>query len=293
MVDLLGGYMGLKFSDEVCAHIVEDFGGHPLLMRQVCSYIHKKVDTEERPFQINKAEYEEYRKAFHKEQTGFVQYAKMILNVLSEWYPDEYQMLKWLAVKDMKNFADCSKEKSFIVHLLNYGIIEADKTPNEYHFKIEAFQDYLADADKYRKPLRTDAEKEQEVQERRSRIEKSLRHLVRRQLKSSLGEDEAKKVMIRYIYCPAEINQKSNLPYKDFFDPSKHKIYLKTLFDVIIYKYTLFENLFSINVDLFRSKSNLLNSYRVIDAHSTSVSDGDFDTFRGIATWFESVLSEE
>lgn len=293
MISLLGGYMGMKFSDEVCTHIVEDFGGHPLLMRQICSYIHKKIDTEKRPININKAEYETYKQEFHKEQTGFVQYAKMILTVLSDWYKDEYQMLKWLAIGDKRNFLECSQEQSFIVHLVNYGIIESDKTPNGYHFKIEAFQNYLANAEKYQKPLSSDAEIEAEVQERRSNIEKKIRHLVKRQLKSSLGEDEAKKVMIRQLYGAKEIGHKLNTPYKDLFDSSKHKIYLKTMFDLIKLNYNFFENLFGVGIEEFKSKSTLLNEYRKIDAHSTSVLACDFDTFRGIATWFETILSEE
>lgn len=293
MIDRLGGFMGLKFSNEVCTHIVEDFGGHPLLMRQICSFIHKKLIKSQRPFYIKKTDYNSYKQKFYNEQSGFHQYAKMILEVLTEWYADEYQMLKWLAIDDIDNFKECAQEPSFIMHLLNYGIIDKDNTSIGYHFKIEALQSYLEDTNKYKKPIQSDEEREQEIQERRSSIEKKLRLLVRRQLKSSLGEEDAKSEIIRGIYGAKDINHKSNIPYKDFFDPSKHDIYLKTLFDVIIRKYDFFENLFDVNVEIFKSKSQLLNNYRRTDAHSTQISDSDFETFRGIASWFETVLADE
>lgn len=293
MIDRLGGFMGLKFPAEVCTHIVEDFGGHPLLMRQICSFIHKKLINSQRPISINKADYNSYKQKFYIEQSGFHQYAKMILEVLTEWYGDEYQMLKWLAINDIDNFKECAQEPSFIMHLLNYGIIDKDNTSIGYHFKIEALKSYLEDINKYKRPILSDEEREQEIQERRSSIEKKLRLLVRRQLKSSLGEEDAKSEIIRGIYGPREINHKSNIPYKDFFDPSKHEIYLKTLFDVIIRKYVFFEKLFNANLDTFKSKSQLLNNYRRADAHSMQISDSDFETFRGIASWFETALAEE
>ena len=43
----------------------------------------------------------------------------------------------------------------------------------------------------------------------------------------------------------------------------------------------------------FKNKAQLLNRYRRVDAHSISISDADFEIFRGIASWFENILSEE
>ena len=112
-------------------------------------------------------------------------------------------------------------------------------------------------------------------------------------MKSSLGEEKAKAEMIKRIYGAKEIGHKSNIPYKDFFDPNKHEIYLKTCFDVIIHNYSHFENLFGVPKEEFVSKSNLINKYRRVDAHSTPITDADFTTFRGLAAWFESALEDE
>lgn len=292
MLNRLGGYMGLRFSTNVCTHILEDFGGHPLLMRQICSFIHKAY-TGNRPVSIEKQEYLEFKKKFYEEQTGFSQYASMILDVLSRWYEDEYQMLTFLATGDYDNFKFFAQDNDYIKHLINYGVIASDKTSTGYHFRIEALEDYLREKNKYRRPIMSNEEKEQETQERRSAIEKKLRKLIKRQLVSSLGENLAKEEMIRAIYGSKEIGHKSNLPYKDFFDPDKHEIYLSTLISVIDRNFDHFKNLFGVNKEVFDSKATLLNKYRRTDAHSAPIADADFETFRGIASWFEDILKYE
>ena len=60
MVSQLGGYMGMSFSSEVCAHLVEDFGGHPMMIRQMCSYLHSQLKSD-RPLTVNTPEYNEYK----------------------------------------------------------------------------------------------------------------------------------------------------------------------------------------------------------------------------------------
>lgn len=293
MIERLGGYMGLKFSEEVCTHIVEDFGGHPLLMRQMCSYIHRQLLGERKPVTISKTNYVSYKQQFYVDNTGFSTYASMILEVLTKWYNDEYQMLCWLAVDDVDNFKMFSQEGEFLRHLLNYGIIESDTTDLGYHFKIESFQQYLIEKNNYKRPALSDIEKEQEIQKRRSDIEKKLRKLVKRHLKGCLGEEKAKEEIIRQIYGEKGIGPKSNIAYQDFFDPNKHEIYLKTLINVIKRNYVHFGNLFAIKQEEFESKSTLLNLYRKADAHSAPITNADFEIFRGVATWFENILIDE
>lgn len=292
MLNRLGGYMGIHFDKQTISAFVGDFGGHPLLMRQMASYIHRNVKTA-RPLSIGKFEYEEYKRSFYQDETGFSQYAIMILQVLEDWYKEEYEMLKYLAQNDIEAFKEFAEVDVFIKHLKSYGIIEKDNTLDGYHFKIEALGDYLSGKLKFSKKATTQEEKETEIQKRRSRIEKNLRTLVKRQLKSSLGETTAKEEIIRAIYGAKEVGHKSNLPYSDFFDPKKHLLYLKTLFDVIERNYTAFEKLFEVKLDEFKSKANLLNIYRRTDAHTTPISEDDFSIFRGVASWFEKMLSEE
>lgn len=83
MLTRLGGYMGLNFEKQTIAAIVDDFGGHPLLIRQMASYIHKH-EKKIRPIKIGKFEYQEYKKRFYQDETGFTRYAVMILKVLED-----------------------------------------------------------------------------------------------------------------------------------------------------------------------------------------------------------------
>ena len=53
MVRKLGRYMGLHFDEMLYAKLVEDFGGHPFLMRQFCSEIHKACKGD-RPLKLTK-----------------------------------------------------------------------------------------------------------------------------------------------------------------------------------------------------------------------------------------------
>ena len=84
---------------------------------------------------------------------------------------------------------------------------------------------------------------------------KALRRMVKLQLKSSLGENKAKEEMIRAIYEPKVIGHHMNKQYAEFFDPDKHNIFLKTLFDVIIRNYECFKNLFDVPLEEFKNKA--------------------------------------
>lgn len=292
MLSRLGGYMGLRFEKQTIAELVNDFGGHPLLMRQMASYIHKKVNNV-RPVTIKRHEYQEYKRQFYQDESGFNQYAVMILQVLNDWYIDEYEMLKLLAHGNIEEFRVFADDPLYITHLKSYGIIEADNTQIGYHFKIEALQDFLLNRLKYKKQPVDDVEVETEIQNRSSAIEKALRRMVKRQLKSALGEEKAKKEIIRQIFGAKVIQHHTNRPYGDFFDPNKFEIYLKTFIDVIIRNYDHFKNLFAVPKEEFQNKAELLNQHRQVPAHAKSISPEDFEIFRGIAGWFEKILEDE
>ncbi len=292
MLSKLGGYMGINFTDNAVTAIADDFGGHPLLIRQMASYIHRNY-KKDRPIEITKYEYEEYKNQFYEDETGFSIYAKMILQVLESWYDDEFYMLSLLAQDDISNFKELAEDDIYIKHLKNYGIIEQDNTSIGFHFKIEALKDYLLKKLKLHKLPITQEDKEALILKRRSNIEKKLRNLLRRQLKSNYGEDKAKRIMIKAIYGPKNIGHKENIKYADFFNPDKHDIFLKTLFDVISKHYEVFTNLFGVTKEIFDNKSSLMNVYRRTDAHSIPISDSDYQTFSGIASWFENILEDE
>ena len=143
MVSTLGGYMGLIFDDPTINQLVSDFGGQPLLMRQQCSYIHRQIGMDTRPFRVTLEDYIKCRDSFYKESGGFIQYADMILGVLKNWYELEYDMLELLAngqVDDFVTMADDSPD--LVAHLLNYGIIGC-REGAEYYFNIVFLKQYI------------------------------------------------------------------------------------------------------------------------------------------------------
>lgn len=292
MVSQLGGYMGLSFSNEVYAHLVEDFGGHPMMMRQMCSYLHLNLN-QERPISITTSEYREYKERYYKEESGLRKYAEMVLEVLNRWYKDEYTMLQYLALGDEKQFeafADLSPE--YTSHLLKYGIITYSKSIDKYQIAIEAIRDYLQIKNKYRKVNLSLEEKQLEISKRRNTLEPKLRDLVRRQLKASIGEEKAKEEVIKQLYGSKSIPLSVKEGYKDLFNASKHKWYLSTIFKLILSNYDCFVNIFDVNKEIFKAKTDLLNYYRKVDAHATEISDNEFNEFRGSIGWLEERINE-
>lgn len=291
MVDKLGGYMGLHFEDVVCGRLVEDYGGHPMLMRQVCSYIHNRV-SEQRPFTINKTSYELFNERFLRDENGFDKYALMVLEVLTNWYDDEFYMLTLLSIGDYSTFQGLAENSpEYITHLLNYGIIE--KAGNDFGFKIEALKTFLSKKNKYKKLNLSNDEKQKEISERRNKLEPKLRKIIKNQLRLRFNEDEAKKKVISEIYGAKEINKYISTNYADLFDPNKHNIFLKNCFELMRKNWEdCFRNMFDVNVDIFEAKTTLINHYRKPDAHAAQISDSDMNSFRGSMDWIEQKVED-
>lgn len=102
MVRRLGRIMGLKFDEVIYGKLTEDCGGHPYLMRHICSVIHRIADSR-RPVRVDKTLYAEAVNIFLRD---YGQFMEMVLNVLKEYFNDEYEMLKMLSRDDIKTFKE-------------------------------------------------------------------------------------------------------------------------------------------------------------------------------------------
>jgi len=96
MVRKLGRIMGIKFDEILYSKLTEDYGGHPFLIRHVCSIINKN-SSQERPTIVSKLIYNSAKDIFKREHSNYIE---MILEVLKKFYSDEYKMLKFLALDD-------------------------------------------------------------------------------------------------------------------------------------------------------------------------------------------------
>lgn len=105
MVRKLGHAMGLMFDEIIHGKLTEDFGGHPFLIRHVCSVINSLAPSH-RPVVVDKVLYEKAKTKFNQDYIGYVD---MILNVLRSFYADEFAMMEYLAVKDYATFHDFAR----------------------------------------------------------------------------------------------------------------------------------------------------------------------------------------
>ncbi len=283
MVSYLGKIMGLTFDEIIYSKLQEDFGGHPFLIRQVCSYIHKYV-TKERPARVDKVIYENAKNDY---QQNNAIYNEMILEVLKNFYNDEYQMLEFLAIGDVATFNEFAGiSPSYTTHLKGYNII--DENDNQFHFKIESVKNYLSDKKKYKRIGLTNKEMLAEISERRNQLEPKLRRLVRQVMFSKYGENEAKKIVLRIMGTERERKYYSK-KLKEIFDGNQSIIYFEDLRKIVSKEWLVFENIFEKNKHEFETFMSNVNKYRK-DAHAKDINEDEMALFRVAITKLENYI---
>lgn len=286
MVRKLGRIMGLKFDEIIYSKLTEDFGGHPFLIRNVCSVINRIISGE-RPIRIDKSTYELGVKTFNEEYSSYIE---MILTVLREYYDDEYEMLKFLAIGDLETFNQFAKlSKEYTNHLLGYNIL--DRNQDSFTFKIESVRNFLTETNKYKKINLSGQEMLAEISERRNSIEPKLRDIVRKGLRQQHGENEAKKKALDIFGDPRK-SEYSAYSYKDIFNPRKAKIYFEDLRKIIEKEWDVFQNVFGRDKEAFSVAMKAVNKYRA-DAHAKSVTKEEMEYFRVCAIKLENYISDQ
>ncbi|GAB6091722.1 hypothetical protein [Spirochaeta dissipatitropha] len=271
MVRKLGRIMGITFKETIYSKLNEDYGGHPFLIRQICSLICREFPA--RPYHVDKSTYSIAKKLFSEK----TEYIEMIIGVLQEEYEDEYSLLEFLALEDLdtfRTFADGAPE--MIQHLLGYGIIE--KVNNNYDFIIEEIREYLIKKNKYRLVTNSSEARLNEISTRRNTLEKELRIIVRQTLQSHLGRNAIDEVIS--ALKDSDKKKAKLLSYKDLFDPQKNNIYFNNLITIIDNNWNAFQNIFQKDKNELINILKAINKFRV-DAHAGEISDADFNYLRG------------
>lgn len=285
MVKKLGKIMGMRFDEIIYGKLTEDFGGHPFLIRHLCSILNRICSTD-RPTDINKIQYEKAKEIFSKE---YYNYFEMILHVLYQFYGDEYEMLKYWAVEDIKKFDEYNKKSpNYTNHLLGYNIIEAHN--DGFSFKIETVKDYILNKYKYIKLDTTPEERLSEISERRNQIEPRLRQLIRNQLLAKHGKTKAKTIVLNIVGGHKKVRY-SDYPYNYLFDPNKTDIYFDSLRRIILDSWGVFKNIFEIDKHEFDTMMKAINKYRV-DAHAKEITKQEMEYFRVCILNIEQKLDE-
>lgn len=283
MVRRLGRIMGLHFDEGIYARLTDDFGGHPYLIRHVCSVVNKLARSE-RPTRIDKTLYDEAVTVFLRDYSQFME---MILSVLKEYFPDEYEMLRMLARGDIATFREFAQlSPLYTNHLRGYGILE--EVDGRYSFKTETIRKFIEAREHHKRLHLSNAEKLAETSERRNLIEKDLRRLCRMQLMAQMGESAARTTVTALLGEPRS-SRLAGLSYADLFDGNKSGIYFSDLVKLVSKAWDCFKNVFGSNKEECLRQLNTVNDLRV-DAHAKEITEAEFQMFRVSAERIEVAL---
>lgn len=292
MVRKLGRIMGIKFDETLYGKMTEEYGGHPFLIRHVCSYIANQFL--ERPVQIDRIKYNTCKSEFNKTQG---KYFDMLLEVLQEFYPIEFEMLSYLAAGDIETFKYFATEDYALVqHLIGYGIIK--KVDEDYDFQMDVIKDYIIKKGNLRVKLETKEEKWSHLCSKRGNFEIELRKMVKQILfihfANAGGEQEAKNYVISKIYNDKESKRKYIVySYNDLFDPKKSNIFLKNLTILIKGQWQLFVSFMgNITQEDFLHMMGILNVEGRFDAHAKIPNDNEIVLFDAAIDRLTTVLDK-
>lgn len=275
MVRQLGRYMGLKFDELIFGKLTEDFGGHPFLIRQFCSQLHHSC-IGDRPITVDKTLYEKVKATFIQSE---VEYLEMIVQVLRDWYPEEYDMLSILAQGDALTFSSFAKDHArYTRHLVGYGLIQQGQGGG-YSFNIEALRQFLASSLKHERVNLGNEEKVAEVSTRRNALERHLRVAVRRALGSAHGKKKAATDILAAV-PEARRGDLAGLGLDELLSPDKSPLYFLDLINVIDKNWEVLMNVFEMEKSHVRLALEDINRQGRPDAHAKQLDDDTFAQLR-------------
>lgn len=272
MVKRLGMYMGINFEDRVCSDVHNDFGGHPYLIRHVCSLMSKRAKLK-RPVFLDRTIYQAAKKEFVE---NYANYTEMILDVLVRDFPDEYLLLEALALGDLETFNAFKGEHALTNHLRGYGLIEQGL--EGYFFKIDSVRDHLRAKAHFRSPVKSDNERRVEVAARRTSLEPALRRLVLTIFRANFGKS-AKTEFLTHLKGQT-LARVQAVELAAALAPNSIETNLSDLAKVIAARWPLFQNMFSIKKEQFEFYIESIRAVRTEEAHSGKISDDDFQLAR-------------
>lgn len=291
MVSTLSKYMCIKFSEEVYTYLTDDFGGHPFLIRQACSFLCQE---------IKRGNGKEVDKLFYKHKISEFEsdnYCKMIVDVLNDSYKDEYVMLEYLAQGDIDDFNElANSDSNYVRHLLGYSII-AKSGMNNYQFNIPIIKTYLIRKNKYQRLNLTVQEKYSELSERRNNLEIKLRDFIKKRIIEEFGRKSA--ILKVSIILGVKESDLKCLNYDDLFDPKKNKnLYFSSLVKLITQDQDVWKECFEevfINKKDIERKLSFLNDINVgrADTHAVGIDESDMKIARGCFEGIENIIFKQ
>ena len=206
----------------------------------------------------------------------------MILEVLKEFYPIEYDMLKYLAAEDNETFNYFANEDySMVQHLIGYGIIR--RIDDYYDFQMDVIKDYVIRKENVKRKLETKEEKWAHLCEKRGNFEIAMRKMIKQVILGGFqgNKNDAKGYVMSKIFNDQTHRRKyATFEYKDLFDPRKSEIYLKNLTTLITGKWEWFSAYMGkITQEDFIHTMDILNVEGRFDAHAKIPEEADIVLF--------------
>ncbi len=301
MVNTLGGYMGLSFDDFAVSKLTIDCGGHPYLMRILCSHINKYMRAAKikRPAVVSKSIYEKAIPEFEKSSEA-ISFFWMILNILLTSYPKEYNILKILALEGDTVISQVQDPES-LLHLIGYGLVEYNQ--NNYAIKFNTILRFLRGQYRFERQGLSIEEQKEEIQLRVNQAEMQLRKVVKNTLQSIRGTTQAKADVISAMSKNKAINvkdieQAKQLTYAELFDASVNKMYFSLLETIILDNTLVFANVFEgYPQSKIRENLSIINLSRRCPDHSFTEDAKNwswqmFEQFRASIIWLENILKK-
>lgn len=289
MVASIGGRLGISFEDAVYAKMMEDYGGHPFLIRQVCSKINSELNTKkcERPTTISMYSYnlkcEEYRQ-------GMTSVIEQILGVIEKYYPSEFELLKRLALDGRSAFKkELALGETGIQHLVGYCIIE--KVDGEFFIRIKSIEEYIKSKFIYDATLNEQKDKRARINLRRDDIEEKLRNIILFSLQAKYGK-KAKEQLISIVdKTTTDSTQKTKMLNAPSLKGAIEELYLSQIKIIMDKDWKSYAMIFP-DKSKFEAYMDILNRSRAVGAHSKSVSQDDEVMFGVAFDFFEKLLDE-
>jgi hypothetical protein len=289
MISDIGARVGLKFEDAVFTKMMEDYGGHPFLIRQVCSRINNDLLAKniERPTTVTRYSYilkdYEYRQ-------GMTSVIEQILGVIEKYYPSEFELLKRLALDGRNAFKkEISLGEKGIQHLVGYCLIE--KSEGEYFIRIKSIEDYIRSKYVYETTLDEQRDKRARINIRRDDIESKLREIIKFALQSKYGKKAKENLISMAEKTTTDKTQKTKMLNAANLQGAISELYLSQLKDIMDKEWKSFNAIFP-DKSKYEAYMDILNRSRTVGAHTKPVSDED-EVLYGIAfDYFEKALED-
>lgn len=279
MVSSIGKYMGLDFDQEIYTKLVEDYGGHPFLIRHICSLINKSVLLE-RPIKVNKYDYIREKENY---DIAISKYIEQIIQVLKISYPNEYSLLETLAVQGNDAFLKKLGMKNFsaIQHLIGYGVLKKHK--ENYFITIEALSIYLKNHSTLLDNDSMEA-KRTAISVRRNNVEVKLRDIIYTVFITKYGKKEAREKILKAKKTEQRANFEG-IPTNKLMEQEYYFPELKVLIDK---NWEDFSKVFE-DKTKFKLHMDIINTYRV-DAHAKNITEEEYLMTHMALKWIEECI---